>query len=69
SLDHRTEAVAYAMRWARDMNKELADQFVGMYVNRWTLDYGELGHRAVRELLRRGHEAGLVPDAGDIDFV
>jgi 1,4-dihydroxy-6-naphthoate synthase len=40
-----------------------------MYVNEWTLDYGDVGRRAVRELLRRGHEAGLVPDPGEIDFV
>jgi len=69
SLDHREEAVAYALGFARDMGTELADKFVGMYVNHWTLDYGEKGRSAVRELLRRGHEAGLVPDAGPIDFV
>jgi len=69
SLDHRAEAVAYALDFARDMGTELADKFVGMYVNHWTLDYGEKGRAAVRELLRRGHEAGLVPDAGTIDFV
>ncbi|GAG20452.1 unnamed protein product, partial [marine sediment metagenome] len=43
--------------------------FVGMYVNEWTIDYGEVGRRAVRDLLRRGHEAGLVPDVGEIDFI
>jgi 1,4-dihydroxy-6-naphthoate synthase len=69
SLDHRAEAVEHALRYARDMGHELADEFVGMYVNKWTLDYGDVGRAAVRELLKRGHQAGLVPDAGDIDFI
>lgn len=69
SLDHRDEAVQHAMQYARDMNQSLADRFVGMYVNQWTLDYGDKGREAVRELLRRGHAAGLVPDPGRIDFV
>jgi len=69
SLDHRREAVEYARQWARDMSADLADKFVGMYVNKWTLDYGDPGRAALRELLRRGHEAGLVPDPGEIDFV
>jgi len=68
-LAHRREAVEYALPYARDMGRELADRFVGMYVNQWTLDYGEVGRRAVRELLRRGHEAGLLPDPGAIEFV
>lgn len=69
SLDHRAEAVEHALNYARDMGRDLADQFVGMYVNHWTLDYGDAGRAAIRELLRRGHAAGLVPDAGEIDFV
>jgi len=69
SLDHREDAVAYALDFARDMGTELADEFVGMYVNHWTIDYGEKGRTAVRELLRRGAKAGLVPDVGVIDFV
>ena len=69
SLDHRTEAVEHALQWARDMQVDLADRFVGMYVNDWTLDYGDTGRKAVRELLRRGYDAGLLPDAGEIDFV
>jgi len=69
SLANRQEAVAYALDFARDMGAELADRFVGMYVNAYTLDYGEQGRRAVRELLARGHAAGLVPDAGPIQFV
>ena len=53
-----------------DLTVEMqADKFIGMYVNERTLDYGDDGRRAVRELLRRGHEAGLVPDVGDIDFI
>jgi len=68
SLAHREAAVEYALSFARDMGRDLADKFVGMYVNPWTVDYGDLGRRAVRELLRRGHEAGLVPAVDDIDF-
>ncbi len=57
------------MQFARDMETEVADQFVGMYVNKWTLGYGDKGRHAVRELLRMGAEAGLVPTAGEIDFI
>ena len=69
SLAHRAEAVEYAVQFARNMGTELADRFVGMYVNEWTIDYGETGRRAVRELLQRGHDAGLVPAVQEIDFV
>ncbi|MHC4444602.1 MAG: menaquinone biosynthesis family protein [Planctomycetota bacterium] len=69
SLDHRSEAVEYALNFARDMGADLADEFVGMYVNQWTLDYGDRGRSAVKELLRQGHQAGLVPDVRDIDFI
>lgn len=69
SLAHRAEAVDYALAFARDMGRDLADEFVGLYVNQWTLDYGDIGRKAVRELLRRGHEAGVVPHPGEIDFV
>jgi len=69
ALEHREEALNYAMQFARDMETEIADQFVGMYVNRWTLGYGDKGRHAVRELLRLGAEAGLVPTAGEIDFI
>lgn len=68
-LAHRDEAVEYALEFARDLGRELADRFVGMYVNHWTVDYGVAGRRAVRELLRRAHEADLVPEVGEIDFV
>ena len=69
SLAHRDDACQYALQYARDMGRDLADKFVGMYVNHWTIDYGEVGRRAVRELLRRGYEAGLLPDIREIDFV
>ena len=69
SLAHREAAVEHAMRYARDMGKDLADRFVGMYVNQWTIDYGQVGRAAVQELLERGHHAGLVPAVGPIDFV
>jgi 1,4-dihydroxy-6-naphthoate synthase len=69
SLDHRAEAVAYALQFGRDLNEKLADQFVGMYVNHWTLDYGERGRAAITRLLKEGAAAGLVPDAGEIDYV
>jgi len=69
SLAHRSQAVQHALQYARDMGKDLADRFVGMYVNEWTIDYGEVGRRAVRELLHRGHQMGLVPKVLEIDFV
>jgi 1,4-dihydroxy-6-naphthoate synthase len=68
-LEHRQEAVAYALNYARDMGEDLADQFVGMYVNDWTLDYGQRGRSAVNELLQRGHEIGLIPKAYPVQFV
>jgi 1,4-dihydroxy-6-naphthoate synthase len=69
SLDHRDAALAYALRYARDMDKGLADQFVGMYVNDWTLDYGPRGREAVRRLLDEGHRAGVIPSAVNVEFV
>lgn len=69
SLAHREEAVEYALQFARDMGRELADKFVGMYVNDFTIDYGETGTRAVRELLGRAQNARLIPDPGEIDFI
>ena len=69
SLDHRQEAVEYALKYGRDLNPELADQFVGMYVNHWTLDYGPKGREAIDRLLKEGAAAGLVPDCGKIDYV
>jgi 1,4-dihydroxy-6-naphthoate synthase len=69
SLDHRKEAVQYALKFGRDLNPQLADQFVGMYVNHWTLDYGPRGREAISTLLKRGADAGLVPPAGEIQYV
>jgi 1,4-dihydroxy-6-naphthoate synthase len=69
ALAHREEAVSYAMHYARDMGRELADRFVGMYVNDWTLDYGPRGREAVRRFLAEGAAAGLCPAAGEVDFV
>ena len=68
-LSRREEAVAYALGFARDMDRELADRFVGMYVNKWTLDFGDVGRGAVQTLLDRGCEAGLLPACGDLDFI
>jgi 1,4-dihydroxy-6-naphthoate synthase len=69
SLDHRDEAVEYSLQYGRDLDKKLADQFVGMYVNHWTLDYGPRGRAAITQLLKEGAAAGLVPDAGEIEYV
>ncbi|HTD65876.1 MAG TPA: MqnA/MqnD/SBP family protein [Candidatus Limnocylindria bacterium] len=69
SLDHRAEAVLHALQYARDMGRELADKFVGMYVNHWTLDYGEKGRESIRRFLGRAHEKQLIPRAPELEFV
>ena len=69
SLDNREDALAYAMQFARDMDTALADQFVGMWVNELTLDYGDRGREAVRRLLSEGYERGIIPHQVDIQFV
>ncbi len=69
ALEHRDESVAFALNWARGMGGDLADRFVGMYVNDWTLDYGPIGREAVQRFLGEAKDAGLVPDRGEIDFV
>jgi 1,4-dihydroxy-6-naphthoate synthase len=69
SLDHRGEAVRYALQFGRDLDQKLADRFVGMYVNHWTLDYGPRGRQAISTLLRRGADAGLVPPIKQIEFI
>jgi 1,4-dihydroxy-6-naphthoate synthase len=69
ALAHREPALNYALQFARDMDPQLADKFIGMYVNRWTLDYGEEGRRAVRELLARGAAVGLVPSSFKVEFL
>jgi|SRR5579883_2585923 len=68
-LAHRDEALRYALGYARDMDVSLADRFVGMYVNDWTLDYGPRGREAVRRLLAEGHKAGVIPDPVAVEFV
>lgn len=68
-LAHRREAIDYAIAFGRDLDRPLTDQFVGMYVNKWTVDYGERGRAAVRMLLDRGNAAGLVPAVGALEFV
>ena len=69
SLDHRREALEYAMGFARGMAPGIADRFVGMWVNEMTLDCGERGRRAIQTLLDRGHQAGIIPDRVEADFV
>jgi len=69
ALEHREEALNYAMQFAREMDPELADKFVGMYVNKWTLGYGEKGKKAVHELIERGTAAGLLPGPPEIEFL
>jgi len=69
ALAHRDAALEYALRYARDMDKALADRFVGMYVNDWTLDYGPRGREAVRRLLDEGHRAGVIPSPVAVEFV
>lgn len=68
-LQHRKEALGHALQYARDMGEDLADRFVGMYVNDWTLDYGDRGRQAVRRLLDEGHKAGVIPNPVAIEFV
>lgn len=69
ALEHRQPALAHAEKFGRGLDMDLADKFVGMYVNERTLDYGEDGRAAVAELLRRGHEAGLVPGPVPVDWI
>jgi 1,4-dihydroxy-6-naphthoate synthase len=68
-LDHRQEALDYALQFGRDLNREQADQFVAMYVNRWTLDLGQLGRQAVAAVLARGYHAGVIPKLVEPEFV
>lgn len=69
SLDNREDALQYAMQFARDMDLELADRFVAMWVNDLTLDYTERGREAVARLLNEGFEHGIIPNRVDIEFV
>jgi 1,4-dihydroxy-6-naphthoate synthase len=69
ALDHREEALAYAMQFARDLDSSTADKFVGMYVNERTLDYGPDGREAVRRLLDMGQKAGIIAPEAKVDWV
>jgi 1,4-dihydroxy-6-naphthoate synthase len=68
-LDHRPAALAYAQQYGRDLDDTQADKFVGMYVNDWTRDFGPRGREAVATFLRRGHEAGALPELVTPEFV
>lgn len=69
ALEHRQEALHHALKYARDMDESLADKFVGMYVNDWTLDYGIRGREAVKRLLDEAHKAGIIPKPVTVEFV
>jgi 1,4-dihydroxy-6-naphthoate synthase len=69
ALDHREEALSYALQFARDMDARLADKFVGMYVNHFTVDCGDIVPRAAQKLLDMGYEAGLIPRRVQLEFV
>jgi 1,4-dihydroxy-6-naphthoate synthase len=68
-LEHRAEAVEHSMPLARGLNIPMADQFIGMYVNDYTLDYGDVGRRAIHEFLNRAHAAGIIPAPVKLEFV
>ncbi len=68
-LEHREEALGYAMSFGRGLTPAKADQFVGMYVNQWTLDFGPIGRQAVARLLAEGHKAGVIPTLVVPEFV
>lgn len=69
SLDHREEGLEYALEFARGMDTKLADKFVGMYVNNWTLDYGERGKAAIQLFLDLAHERNLLPVRCKVEFI
>jgi 1,4-dihydroxy-6-naphthoate synthase len=68
ALDHREQALAYAMQFARDLDPHMADRFVGMYVNSRTLDYGDDGREAISRLLNMGYSAGIITQEPHVDF-
>ena len=68
ALDNREEALQYAMQFARDLDPQMADKFVGMYVNERTLDYGKDGRAAITKLLEMGHQAGIIPQKPKVEF-
>ena len=69
ALSHRKEVLEYALQFGRGLDPEQGDRFVSMYVNERTRDYGEEGRKAVRLLLDRGYEAGIIPHRVDVEFV
>jgi 1,4-dihydroxy-6-naphthoate synthase len=69
ALGHRDEALAYALKYGRDLDRDKADEFVGMYVNHYTLDFEDKGREAVKLLLQRGFEAGLIPQPVEVEFI
>jgi len=69
ALDHREEALNYALQFARDMDPALAEKFVGMYVNHYTVDCGDIVPKAAQKLLDMGYEAGLIPNRVQVEFV
>ncbi len=69
ALDNHAEAIEYALQFARDMDPRLAEKFVGMYVNHYTVDAGELIPKAVKKLLDLGHEVGVIPHRVDVEFI
>jgi 1,4-dihydroxy-6-naphthoate synthase len=68
-LQHRSDALDHSMQYARGLDRSKADAFVGMYVNDWTLDYGDAGRRAVRKFLQRGVDAGIIERPVAVEFV
>jgi len=68
-LEHREEALDYALQYGRDLDHQLADKFVGMYVNEWTLDFGQRGREAVTQFLKLGYEQGVLPELIVPEFV
>ena len=69
ALDHREGALDHAMKYARGLDRAKADTFVGMYVNDWTLDYGDRGRQAIRTFLERGVAAGIIPGPVTVEFI
>ena len=69
AMDHREAALEYAMQFARDLDPNLANRFVGMYVNERTLNYGEDGREAIRKILSMGYERGIISREAHVDFV
>ena len=67
-LDHREEAVRHSLQWARGMGFDLADKFVGMYVNQLTLDYGDRGRLAVQRLLDEAYQHRIIPRGVPVEF-